>query len=51
MQEYLKRLDEYIDLKIQYSKKEMTPLEKIELSNTKAEMEVALLLLIKKTST
>lgn len=50
MEEYLKKLDEYIDLKVQYMQIDMTPQQEVWLRQARGEMETALLLLIKNVS-
>ena len=48
MEEYLKRLDEYIELKIQYAHKDVMNInEQFLLRQARSKMEIALLLLIK----
>jgi hypothetical protein len=50
MEEYLKKLDAYIDLKIEYSKSqyELNHQQAVWLRQAKSEMEIALLLLIRR---
>ena len=47
MEDYLKKLDEYINLKTKYYGHEISIREQIYLRTARSEMEVALLLLIK----
>lgn len=47
MQDYLKKLDYYIELKVQYTGIEMTPHQEIWLRQARTEMEMALLFLIR----
>ena len=49
MENYLKKLDEYIDLKVLYTNVDMTQQQEVWLRRARAEMEEALLLLIKNT--
>lgn len=48
MEDYLNKLDYYIDLKVQYMQIDMTAQQEVWLKQARTEMEIALLILIRK---